>query len=299
MASNGFLWHSCFILLLSVKNPGQCCAVSGGVGIRHTQSHQLWLEDLTIKEYSGSVEGTRSVLLNPHSPSGVPFGLCLCVSFVFFNWIAMVFFDWQKHQVSSEGWKAGTPHPTCSLRDHTHRWPLETSQRPLAPSSTTFAAPEGSGLCSHWQWSLWRTHRQREADKWWGQSQCQSGGLLSHHLVQRRQGWGIIRGQAELKFHHLYRDCAKNVPRQTDHHHSPLTSFGKKSFYFLSQPQAQSWMGACFAGLFRCLGRGGKIYIWYTDHWSQKTTTYDIDTVKTFKEYFDRNLIFFLLTNWI
>lgn len=34
MVSNGFFWHSCFISLLSVKNPGQCCAVSGGFGWR-------------------------------------------------------------------------------------------------------------------------------------------------------------------------------------------------------------------------------------------------------------------------
>lgn len=39
---------------------------------------------------------------------------------------------------------------------------------------------------------------------------------VSFHTTWSR-GSGIIRGQAELKFHHLYRDCARNAPRQPDH----------------------------------------------------------------------------------
>lgn len=92
-------------------------------------------------------------------------------------------------QVPSDSPEAEPSFSTCSLRAHTHRSLPGTSRRPLAPSSATSPAPAGSGRCSQKQWSSWRIHMQRGADRWWGQSQCQSGGLPSRQLVERKE-WG-------------------------------------------------------------------------------------------------------------
>lgn len=114
--------------------------------------------------------------------------------------------------------KAKNSCSTCSLQDHTHRSPQKTSQRPLAPSSAISPAPAGSGPCSQWQWSPWRTHMQRGAGRWLAQSQCQLGGLPSHHLFQGGNGSRHHMVMDRLVFILSSPDCDGDPQRQTIHY---------------------------------------------------------------------------------
>lgn len=70
----------------------------------------------------------------------------------FSSWTQRIIFGSEKQivtQVPSESPEVDHSFSTCSLRAHTHRPSLVTSRRPLAPSSATSPAPEGSGQCSH------------------------------------------------------------------------------------------------------------------------------------------------------
>lgn len=69
----------------------------------------------------------------------------------FSSWTQRIIFGSEKQtvtQVPSESPEVDPSFSTCSLRAHTHRLSLVTSRRPLAPSSATSPAPEGSGHCS-------------------------------------------------------------------------------------------------------------------------------------------------------
>lgn len=102
-----------------------------------------------------------------HTLTPTPLWLFLPLSFLFFIWISiwslfLLLFNldsmdnlWVRKMNRPSGTmrKPGSRlgFSTCSLPARTRRSPLETSQKPLVPSSATSAAPAGSGPYSRWQ----------------------------------------------------------------------------------------------------------------------------------------------------